>query len=145
MFPVVQRWPFFEPSMAKPPSALVNRLIHRSHAFAIRGFSLVSPRSDKMRSIQLVERYLGRERASSPAHHPPGSCVARISAAHPVFAIDLRAAMTSASSSILPASRLRVKYRTAGWFSSSNQSRTLFALVALVPRHPYSAAISRFL
>jgi hypothetical protein len=60
VFPVRQCSLFLAaPSILKPPSALKNRSIHREHALATLGSSLVIPRSDRVSSIQFVEIYFG--------------------------------------------------------------------------------------
>src|SRR6266851_1649777 len=50
----------FEPSVPNPPSFFEKCSIHSSQALAILGSSRVSPRSDKMSSIQLLDMNLGR-------------------------------------------------------------------------------------
>src|SRR3989304_180795 len=108
-------------STENPPSFLANRSIHNSQALLIRGSALVNPRSDKTRSIQFVEMYFGLYRLS-PVHHPLGSCLARMSDAHPLLGIICFANWASGSFSRFPSSCLRARYLMEGWFFSSSQS-----------------------
>src|SRR5712691_11376719 len=133
MFPVVQRWPLFPPLGANPPSAVANRRIHSSLAFAIRGSAFVSPRSDRISSIQFVERYFGRYRLSSLTHQPPRFCWAISSAAHPFSGMSSFAAWTSGAPSDFPTSCVRASDRTEGCSSSNNQSKTFCALTGCFP------------
>src|SRR3989449_10037663 len=114
MFPVVQRWPFFPALGANPPSAVAIRRSHSSHAFAIRGSSFVSPRSDNVSNIQFVERYFGPYRLSSLTHQPSRCCWANRSAAHPFSGMSSFAARTSGASCAFPTSCVRAKYRIEG-------------------------------
>ncbi len=56
----MQRWLARAPSEPKPPSAFENLSLQSSLALLILASSLVSPRSERIRRIQFVERYFGR-------------------------------------------------------------------------------------
>src|ERR1035441_4432682 len=58
VFPTRQSSLLFPP-MLKPPSGLENLSLHISADSASQGSSLVTPRSERVRSIQLVEMYFG--------------------------------------------------------------------------------------
>src|SRR5712692_1265109 len=126
MFPVVQRWPFLLPPIANPPSSFANRSIHNSHPLAIRGCAFVIPRSARIRSIQLVERYFGWYKFSSASQAPLGRCLARISEAQPLLPIWAFDDSTSGSSSGFPINFVSVRDRIDGSSGSSNQVTTLF-------------------
>src|SRR2546426_2283875 len=59
VFPVRQSSLVLEPPVSKPPSGLANLSLHISADSASQGSSLVTPRSERIRSIQLVEWYFG--------------------------------------------------------------------------------------
>jgi hypothetical protein len=56
----MHRWLLLAPSEPKPPSGFENLSLQSSAALLILGSFLVIPKSERMRSIQFVERYLGR-------------------------------------------------------------------------------------